>query len=342
MGILYPPVIDSFRDSRNGHQPATYFYSWAVESENHLTAYRRRQVFGSSIELNDAAFGYAGTTSLHRFRFRSGYGATVLTFVIVMGLDQQNVAADPHVDIDVKIAGGATTTYTAVAAYGADSSGSANDDAPDEWVMSIANTVIASATTYEVTIKAIDYARILSVLAYEQADLTVSEATPYYNAMAPAAGVPIYDSHRSRLLTGMSNMWRQNAGTLWHWGRKDGSARTRSSATLINLIDDATTGTPTAAHRGVYLTNTNRYRTSKTAVGYELGVYASIAAGSGTVRLTNTAGTDVITATVNSATPQWFTASGNLTNADTFHALRYNGDGANTINVYQVSLLEYV
>ncbi len=330
-----PALIHWKRDARNGHAPAAQFYQRAVEALNHHTGYGGREVFQRSWDQGVLA-GVTGTTNIARFRFRSKHGANRLTFFVHMGLAASS-GVDPYCEIDVTEVGGGTTTLNAIH-YG--ESGTVTlSDAPDEWLITDRSVDITGATTYEVLIKSVDYARVLSVMAYEESDRTVVESTDYYSGLVPAAGVPIYDVHREQLLAGLSNMYCQNAGTLYHWGLS-GTARTRSSATLINLIDNTTTGTPTVAAPGVYLNNTCRNTASRTTVPYELGVYASIGAGSGTVRLTDDTGTDRITVTVNGAAG-WYTATGLLPNTDTFYALRFNGDGANTVSVLFASLIEW-
>ncbi len=331
-----PGLIHHRRDARNGHSPAAQFYQRAVESANHLTAYGGREVFSRTWDLYNTV-GVSGTQNTARFRFRSKYGATRLTFVVVMGLAGTS-GVNPRCEIDVTVAGGATTTLAPLY-YGVTSVGAV--DAPTELLTTDRQATIASATTYEVLIKSIDYARVLAVTAYEQTDLTISEVTAYYSGLAAAAGVPIYDSMRERLLSGLSNMYRQNAGTLIHWGRADGSARTRSSATQINLVDNTTTGSPVTTAPGFYINNAYRHTASRTTVPYELGCWASMSAGTGTLVLTDTGGTNRITVNVNSATPQWFTGTGSLANSDAFYALRFAGNGAGTLSIWSASLLEH-
>jgi hypothetical protein len=335
MAIQVPSLIHHRRDACNGHAPAAQFYQRIVESINHQTAYGDREVFSRSWWLRSVT-GVSGTQSTARFRFRSKHGANRLTFVVLMGLAGTS-GVNPRCEIDVTVSGGATTTLTAIH-YGV--TAVAATDAPSEWFWTDRQATIAGATTYEVLIKSIDYGRVLSILAYEESDLTVSEATDYHSALAAASGVPIYDAIRERLLPGLSNMYRHNAGTLIHWAREDGTARTRTSATLINLIDNTTTGSAVTTAPGFYVNATYRNTTSRTTVPFELAVYASIGAGSGTVRLTDTSGTDLITVTINGAAG-WYTATGSLPNTDAFYALRFNGDGANAVSVYSASLIEY-
>ena len=53
----------------------------------------------------------------------------------------------------------------------------------------------------------------------------------------PAGGGPIYDNRIGQQLQAVGNMLRKNGGLRGDWAPVDGTARTRTSATYINLID---------------------------------------------------------------------------------------------------------
>ena len=64
-------------------------------------------------------------------------------------------------------------------------------------------------------------------------------------------------------------------------------------------------------------------------------------AGSGVVRLRDTAGTSAVVATINNATPQWFTATGALSvGAAQKYDLQFAGDGANQVSIRAVSIYQ--
>ena len=334
-----PNLVHWKRDARNGMTPSSYTYYRAVEAENWLTAYGGREVYHQAWPLDDQTYGYSGTTNIARFRFRSRYGATRLRAHVIMGLDiTRGDATDPQVAIDVTESGGGTETIGPFY-YGASVAGAT--DGPDQWRYSSTYVAITPATTYECLVKLVDYARLLSIAVEEEAEETVDQSTDYYNALSPATGTPIYDVTRSRLLVGLSNMYRQNGGGLVHWSNPGGTASTRTSATLINLYDNSTTGTPATTAPGFYLDNTYRRTVSRSVVPYELAVYGSMASGSGTVRITDSSGTDHITATINSSTPGWFVATGSLPADERFYTFRFAGDGTNQVSVSAVSLIEW-
>jgi hypothetical protein len=333
---FFPRLIQYRRQCRNGLYPAANLWTSIVAAENHLVAYRKREIYRRAWELA-VVDSFAGTTNVARFRFRTGYGVTRLAYVLIMGLDNKNIATNPRIDIDTTISGGATSTLTFY--YGLQNS-AGSTDGPDTLSAQRQEVTVTANTVYEVTVKTIDYARPIALMAYELASPTVDEATDYYNTQQPMAGAPIYDADRQRIVEGLSNMYRRNGGITWHWSLTDGASRTRSSATHINILDNSTTGTPTTAHYGFYLNPQYHNTESRTTVPFELGVYGSIGAGSGTVRLIDTSGNTYGTVTINGAAA-WRTATLNLPTTETFFVPQFAGDGANTVSVSAISLIEY-
>lgn len=336
-----PEIINWRRDACNGMYPSADFLQRCIEAENFLTAQCHKEAFRADWRLSSTAHGLSGPTNLRRFRFRSGHGATRLSAALNIGKAYNGGATPsaPYVKIEVTKSGGATTTmgpwYPPVTL-------SAPTDAPSEQSYVFGEIAIDANSIYECVLITSDYARPLGVSVVELGSATASEATPYYNQRTPQAGGPIVDDDRSRLLVGVDAMLRHNGGTVWHWGHSAGTARTRTSATAINLIDNATTGTPTAATHGAYLDMTYRNTTSRTTVPMELGVYGSVAGGgTGTVTVIDTGGTVRGTATVNSATPGWFTGTVNLPASAAKYDFQFAGDGANVLTVNAVSLIEW-
>lgn len=327
---------------RNGLYPAANLWRQGVSLQNHLMAYGHREVYRRAYELGTSSIFGSGTNTIGRFRFRTGLGVTTLTYVVILGLDNSTggpsggLATNPYIEIDTTISGGATSTRQFH--YGLQSSGPV--DAPNEMLLSTSDVGVTPSTVYEVAIKSVDYCRPIAVIAYEQASLTVTESTNYYNTMNPIAGHPIYDADRQQLLVGMNNMWKRNRAACWHWHLVDGASRTRSSATHVNIIDGATTGTPATSDYGFYLDLTSHNTLSATTVPCELAAFGSISAGSGTVRLIDSAGNTYGPVTINGAAG-WYTATVNLPASSTFYTAQYAGDGANTVSVSAISLIEY-
>lgn len=334
-----PKLIEHRRDTLNGHYPSATYYRRVVDALNHLTAYRHKQVYSSSALLGDNTIGAAGANTIARFKFRSGHGAKYVRIILVLGKDiTGGVATDPTVSVVI----GASINTSGPHSWG--QSPTATTDAPSDW--RIVNDVlpIDPDADYGCEVKTTDYARVLAVAVYELGEPTISEAVDYYSGESFGADSPIYDAPQARILEGLSNIWRHNGGTVCHWGLRDGAARTRSSATAVNLVDNSTTGAPTAATPGWTLDLTYRATEGRATVPVEIAAYGAMSAGSGvsgTVLLVDSGGTTVATVTINSNTAGWFTTTALLPATAAKYDLKFAGDGVNTISVYAVSLNEW-
>lgn len=332
---MRPATIHWQRDALNTYTPSAQFYARLVGVANHATAYRHRCVYSKSWKLGNASYGYSGTTTIGRFRFRTGHGVTAIRILAIMGKTATGgTGTDPRATLTLDGGGGSVTFYHGL-------SPTAATDAPDE-LRIVGDTIAVTAdTAYTGYLDAIDYARVLAICVYELGSESIAESTEWFNATIPQARAPIFDAFHGRLLQGLSEIHRHNAGTVAHWSLINGASRTRSSATLINLVDNSTTGAPSGATPGVKLDLTYRATEGVATVPVEVGVYGSMASGSGTVELRDSSNTVKATVTVNSATPGWFTATATLAASLEKYDLYFAGDGANTLSVSAVSLLEW-
>ncbi len=335
---ITPHLIHYFAHAKNGNYPDSSFYSKLVEAENFLTAFRHKEVFRKSVALGVGGGGSANTLGW-RFRFRSSYGAKALRVIAVLGAQHADMIEDePFINIELTESGGSPDELALH--YG--NPDSSADDPPESWSVQSGTFTINPASIYTGYITAENAARIIAISIYEEGETVLTESTSYYNTEAPVAGGAILDDRIERVIVGLSNMLRQNGGLTFNWCLVDGAARTRSSATYINLIDDTTTGTPTTTAHGFSFDTTARNTYSRVTVPIELAVYASIPSGTGNVRLIRTDGTVAVTVPVNSSTPQWFVVSGSIAVGVGLHyALQYAGSGTQTISVYAVSGYEY-
>jgi hypothetical protein len=336
LSINYPQLLQHRKYIRNGMYPSTAFYAQAANSENHIVAFRKKEVFCRRMFLGDNT--KSGSDA--RWRFRTGYGTTRLTAYVLFahcapsGLGSND---DPELDISVTIPGGATTDFvdmhTGV-------SGAATD-APNEWQIQRSECVVAANTTYEGLVTGLLGVRVAGLSIFEESDGFLDETVDYYNSLTPSAGMKIYDVHRSDLLPGLSNMWRRNGALQINWSLEGVISRTRTSATAINLIDNTETGTPTADSAGWTLDGAYRTTSSRAVIPCVVAVYGSMASGSGTFRLIDTSGNTLGSITINSATPQWWTTTANLVAAGTkLYAPQLAGDGTNLLSLSALSIYE--
>jgi hypothetical protein len=330
ISINYPQLIQHRKYIRNGMYPATAFYAQAATAENHIVAFRKKEVFRQSSlptsETNDSVTA--------RWYMHTGYGTTRLVAYAILGAPDVG-STDPTVTIAVTIPGGATTTFSPVMR-------AMPSDTPGGYSVMRADADVAANTTYSGLVTGAAGARMMSLVIFEESEGYLDTSVDYYNDLAPASGMKIYDVHRSDLLPGLSNMWRRNGALQLNWSREDGASRTRTSATAINLIDNTETGTPTADSSGWTLDGAYRTTSTRAVIPVRLAAYGSMAVGVGVVRLIDTSGNTVCAVDIDSATPGWFTTTGNLVAAGTkFYAPQFYGNGTDEVSISSLSILEY-
>lgn len=327
-----PTLIHWQRDACNGMQPSASFHAKIVRAENHVTAYRRRCVFARSWLLGNAAYGYSGTTTLARWRFRSGHAAAAVRIFLIMGRDNAaGTAVSPKVTVTV-----GSESYDFI--YG--QSPTASDDAPDDLQLMAVTLTIAPETAYSCSVVSSDYGRVLAACVFEVGEETIDEGTEWFNATIAQAGTELTDAFHGRCLQGLSELHRHNGGSMFHWSLINGAARTRSSGTRINLVDNSTTGAPSSSTPGFRLDLSYRATEATATVAVEVAVYGSIGAGSATVTLVDSSNTTMATVTVNGAAA-WYTATATLAASSEKYDLYLAGDGVNSASIYAVSIQEW-
>lgn len=336
MSILSPQIprlIQWRRHAKNGLNPEDAFYGAIVGGMNHITAYRRKPVFRRVCKLGQAG-GTSGTA--WRWHCRTGYGASRLAVLAVLGLDDRALASDPYISVAITKSGGSTTTLD----FHGGASHTPSVDAPEEWMPQLQYCDVDGASIYTGAVTFNDNVRVIALEVYEDTVTTVADATPYHSTWTPAPGSPILFTRIQRGTEGVGALIRYNAALRADWCMVDGTPRTRTSATLINLIDNLAASPPTTSSPGFVFNTTGRASISKTTVPIVLAVHGSIGAGSGKVYLRDTSGNDAAIVTINGAAG-WYTATGAITvGAAVKYDLMFAGDGANSVTVNAVSLYE--
>ncbi len=336
MAIYVPALIHSAANSRNGMYPSAYLHTQLAEAHRHIGQYRHRCVYSRGFELgvdNSAS----GTRTVARWRFRTGYHVSQVAALVISlpTTDRGGWSGNgPYAEIDLTISGGATTT---LGPYSTGIEVGTPNDAPDGMNTLMLTASVSANTVYECALRLIDYSRVAAVMLFELGPSDPDDVNPHRFA----AGRPIYDVQRQDLFVGLSNIHTRGGGICEHWSLLDGTARTRTSATPINLVDGTSTGTPTAgAHPGVYIDASYHNRRRSTTVAFEFACYASQSSGTGVVRLIDTSGNVYGSCSVTSATPGWVVATANLPASETFLAPQFYSDGVGTLSCYATSLVE--
>ena len=343
--LQYPAVLQAREHARNLCYPDARFYGELAGALNHSLAYRKKCVFSASQALGNTATGDDPAT-FWRGYWETGYGTQKLALCGLMGLayDWRGLSPvtntdDPYVRIAVTKVGGATTDTDWH--YGGATTTAT--DAPSEWGSFYTEIDIDPNSAYHISVTSNDYARIICLTAHEIGRRTVDDTVDFYTEIEPVAGGAILDAHVQRLIQGPSLMLGQNGGLVAHWGLYNGAARTRTSATLINLIDNSTTGNPTATTPGYRFNTVGRNTKSAPAnVPIKMAVYGSKAtAGAGYVRLNDTSGVTAVEVEFDNDALGWYTSSGGITvGTGQKYDLQFNSDGANAISIYAVSIYE--
>lgn len=338
MSILtpqFPSIVHHHRFCDNGQYPDATFYAGIQARLNHLVAYRRKPVFQRTCPLGTAG----GTTgAAWRWYCRTGYGCKRFAVMAVLGLDDRNVAVDPYLSVAITEVGGSALSPTPEFHYGA--SRTTATDAPDEWSIATRYLTCSANTEYTGAVTFNDNVRVISLLVFEDFSSTVDDTVDYFSTYQPAGGSPIYDNRIGQQLQAVGGLLRRNSGIRSDWTPVDGTALTRVSSTYVNLVDNATTGTPVASSPGnTYVTSYhNTY--SSTTVPIKMCVYGSQSSGTGHVVLRDTSGNDAADVSVTGAAG-WYTATGALTvGTGQKYDLMFKSDSVGTITVNAVSMFE--
>lgn len=338
----------------NGDLPDAYFVRTAERYLNHCTAYRKKTWFSVDGELaSTTANEVEGSDSdvvYWRGRGKTGTAVSQLRFKIIAGRFQpSNGVSTNTIEIDITIAGGATTTYTT--RHG--SFTGTPSDAPNQIVSIRRHIPVDPETTYEVAIRGVDGGRPISVVCYEWADPIIDDDRNYYCAVGPGATFPIDDRLQQELIEGASRTWLANGASLLAWcGTGAGTAVSQTGTTWLNLIDGSSTSV-SASTPGFYFDNESTLGTTlesllpmcRLSAGNDLPVtiaaYANTSAGStGEIRFHDGSTTLCSLGSIGT-TLQWWSSDTVLLNVDTLAQMDLqlrNGTAGQTTNVYAVAL----
>lgn len=343
---FYPHRLDAHAFARNGFVPQGSFASLLASGVNHVESYRRKTFYSRGDGTSATVGGRALTNTLARFRCHTGYGATHISVHLGLGLSDNAAAVAPRVDVNCTIAGGATTTVSTF--YGLNESG-VTTDAPDEIAYRTIRVPVAAATTYEVSIDVVDFARVLTICAYEEASSEIDTSVNYYvDQSEGAVGFPIIDTTRQGILRALSKIWRRNGPQLLTWPGEV-TAPTNATTTWKNVIDNSTAVASSSA--GWYLGDGDetfellcRLSDAK-AIDVVLAAHLSCTgSATGEVRLQD--GSRTLCSLTGAGTASaWYTTTTTISAVDTLAKcdLQFRtSNAANTVSCHAVSVYAYL
>lgn len=339
----YPRKIHHKREARNSHIPQATFKGRLLHAQNHVMGFRKKHFFSWG-DRDNRVTGAAGTNTRFRWRCHVGFGTAYITVLLQLGLADNAAAADPAVNVIVTPAGGAALP-TETVHYGLGTG--TPTDAPNEMATFTVKVPVTPNTTYECVIQQVDYARIMSVAAYEEPRPLIDTSVDFYvDEATTSVGFPIFDQHRQDHLEGLSKIWRRNGGHIYSYAGPD--SPTVASTTWTNYLDASTAGVTASSAKlrlGMLALSEAACRSSDgVTLDVVLAVYAQATGGNtGEVRFQSVGGTGCSITGVTTVL-QWHTTTTTIS-AEEFSEVDLQfrvSNAAHSMQLYAVSLYCYL
>jgi hypothetical protein len=337
------PAIAADLWARNGLHPDARLASALNEHANQAALYRPKQYFNYMGRLDTTIgvgvpSGTAGTRTRWRFAARSGPYAHAIGAIVAMvepdnGTDQNTYAT-------LTITNGAGSTLgTATFVYGVRPI--ATSVACGGWplvkqIMAVVDGIPADTEIFGL-FSDVDYGRLSSCCVFELPSLSENGGYLASNITTHSA---ILSTHRQYAAEVSNAVWQKGGAQVMNWSANS-TAITTTSAVAVNIIDSSLTAV-SATSPGYTLDMRNKARLSQTTgVPVVMKVYASVTATmTGTVKLVNSSGVTVLTASITSTTGAWVSVSGVLPATLEKYDLMFSTTGG-TLSLNAVSVYEY-
>lgn len=347
-----PPRIGLNQYTRNGLSPIAEFQNMISERVGYAVRVRAKMAWRSTGQLySSGATVIPSSTSGERTRWRFAMHAAPYAQYLMVRMWQARttsaLATDCYarlrlVDSSGTLIGDATSHYGALGAGYTPSTPAFFRST----TLGLADTLdqlveIPAGEACFGTFADFGYGRLVAACVWELAFAPNTDKG--YPDVSAGSGSPIYDKDRADVVRMANAQWTRGAQPLWHYSSDtDATARTRAVASYINLIDNSST-TVTTATPGVQLDLRYRTTLSRSALGVpvRLVVYASNTAGTGQLRILNSAGATVLTSSITGTTAAWYTTNGYLPATDAKYDAHLGGNGTGTLTVYAFSIYEY-
>lgn len=341
---ILPPLIDDERFSSNGMVPNSVLMKRLAEGFNFVSSRCKKQVQLKCQPL-DAVEAGGAIALVWPVYFRTGENTTGLR--VALGLARTDYAfsfgSAPQANLTITTAAGAGAIdedwTLAVSASG-------TDVAPDD----LANieqliTGLSPNTEYKGGWTLTNGARLVYASIVEadarHADDSVTAVCDPGEFMAEG---PIYDSHVADLVQANNELWQHSGAHLINWCAPYTMALGPevTSTTYVSAIDGVST-TVTGATPGWKLFTQYHNTINRTTVPVKLAIRTDRTAGTGTLDIKLTDGTNTITITGIGDVNDWSTTTANIpAQAGTkwdLHCLV--SDGSTTFRIHGLALFEY-
>jgi hypothetical protein len=313
---------------------------------NFISAHCHKTIGYASQHVAAPAAGAAGTIGMWQFHWHMGHSVKNIVFDMLLAQADNAAAADPYVAWHVhNPVGGAIVDTTPKARNPViDASTSDTPDTYNRIVVKLpVDGTLSDDTDYAIDCHAVDYARPVSCLIYEEGENPVNDATTGCVDPRISALDPILDDRMEDLMKGTSEIWGTNAGPILCWSADNaaGVLSVVNQASYINAWNPAfgTTIDDTVACNKILLSYHNT--AVQATVPVTMAVYAERTVGAGTCTVRYTNGTDTLT-TGAITTAGWYTVTGTLPAAALDHYTVHAQTGAaTTLEIWSVCVYEY-
>jgi len=302
--------IQSARSARSGGVPDANLAMALARGTNHVLAYRRKEVYNNFYTIKSSVGGLGSTVTQAQFACHTGYGATQLVWHYVLQPSHATTGVDPTVTFRAVRSGPVTVEETVH--FGLNNAGTGMRYAPSAWSWGVVELDVLPNTTYECEVESYDGGTCLALSVFEKAAVYADSTVDYYMDPIVAAGQGIDDNTRTKLRTGLANIWKRNGSHLLNVGRMGNGVvpsgvLSVTSTTYTNPYDSSTTVSNSTVgwyNDGTLWTGQTRLSESGLMPYATLAAYAYTSTGTGAVRFESDAGT-IIELTGLTSTPGW-------------------------------------
>jgi len=349
--LVLCPQLQALAHARNVKYPDATLYNLLISDANYLERWHTKELFHIGCPVTNSSFNSipaAGSGARTRWRFAAHLSPKARNIYVQMTLASVNSTTDAYGKLIVKNGGG-STLGTAEVHFG--NTSLLPSDLP-VWFGDGA-TFVGDGTPTGVLLVTPDTdifcelqdvnGRLVQAVVYEVA-LDADTANGYIKSPY-AATAPIFDDVRQALVQNLRTLWKRGASHLLNWTvDQDSSARTRTSATAVNIIDN-TSGAPSSSTPGYTLDLLQKGSERRGNVPVVLQAYTSLTGTPGLdfghIEVVDSSNVVVLDLTVTASAGGWASMTGTLPASVAKYDLRFKSNGTQTLSLYAVSLYQY-
>lgn len=309
-------AIPETRFTENGDLPSVAAFRRVAASYNFVSGYARKQIFSKAYATQSTPAGVLAATRNVYFCFRTG--ENVRSVVLAMSLVPADTAGAAAATAQFELDDGTNNLLSFTQATGTVDTSGTYTPSQMEWKfvkITVDDHSLQPNTIYRGSIILTNYCRVHSMCAFEQsqpvansADTGVTDLLPY------GTGNAIKAADLQDLAETGTKLWQHNGSQLFSWSRKSAASTITTSSNLWKNVISNTNTAFSSTSAGVNLNLQFLGTSNAGSMPYELGVYATRTAGSGTLEVRfEQSGKTLLSATgITAASSPMYTTTGNL------------------------------